>query len=718
MGRRSSQRTDDRSVVEVRDSRRKRLQLGETVGGGGEATVYRVLDYPESLAKIYEPAPRDGQERKLAWMQTNPPDDPTLAQGHTSIAWPLDLLYDRRNHFIGYLMRFIRNAVSLLEVFNPRLRAQTLPTFDARYLHRTARNLAVALDALHARGYVVGDLNESNVMVTPTAMVTLIDTDSFQVRVRHFGRTVTYPCPVGKPEYTPPELQGRPLSDTRQYPEHDCFGLAVLIFQLLMEGSHPFRAQWMGSGDPPPIEEKIRQGAFPYMPSPPLPVAPPRNLPGLDILYPPVADLVRRAFIAGHRDPGQRPTPVEWERAVSAAEKALVRCPRGHCFSAHLAACPQCTGTVTVSAKPVTLPGISRAPARAGTARSLVSAPARLLNRWWRYGVSPSLYRVRRGAAGVLRGALIGSVVWMVPGAVLGAIGGGVAGTLRLALLWTSVWVLLWASGWWAFGEILGETIRGPGLGRVLGAATGLAGIVFGAGVGWGMAIQGFERFAGWGVVRWTLNLMAPGVALAGSGGLGSRTLTDMVVAALVWGAIWGAAGAIGGAVARHGIGGRTLIAGLVRVPRKVFGVLWTLRGAGEGALAGVTVSGIVGAVVGGIVGLIGGTISDVPVRAIWGGLLGVPIGALSGGLGAQYIGRIGAKLSKMLAFIEAMVGLSVGVVMASGGLAVLMIDVSLGLTGAGQAALAGLVNGALLGLVSGALVGAISGAIIRAGEV
>ena len=64
-----------------------------------------------------------------------------------------------------------------------------LPSFNRRYLHRTARNLAAALRALHESDYVIGDLNESNVMVTPSALVTVIDADSFQVlrRVGNFG---------------------------------------------------------------------------------------------------------------------------------------------------------------------------------------------------------------------------------------------------------------------------------------------------------------------------------------------------------------------------------------------------------------------------------------------------------------------------------------------------------------------------------------------------
>ena len=94
---------------------------------------------------------------------------------------------------------------------------------------------------------------------------------------------ITYACPVAKPEYTPPELQGKRLSSIVRTPEQDAFGLGVLIFQLLMEGNHPFRAQWLGKGDPPPLEERIASGAFPYTATPGLPVRPPKYAPELDL---------------------------------------------------------------------------------------------------------------------------------------------------------------------------------------------------------------------------------------------------------------------------------------------------------------------------------------------------------------------------------------------------------------------------------------------------
>ena len=181
--------------MDVYSSRRKHFILDTERGRGGEATVYLIRNEPDLLAKIYTPEPRRGYDGKLAWMLANPPPNPGQALGHHSIAWPSDLLYDGTGRFVGYTMPHVRNAAQLLEVFNPALRAQTLPDFNRMYLHRTARNLAAALGALHNKGYVVGDLNESNVLVTPTALVSMIDTDSFQVQERRDAADRDLPLP-------------------------------------------------------------------------------------------------------------------------------------------------------------------------------------------------------------------------------------------------------------------------------------------------------------------------------------------------------------------------------------------------------------------------------------------------------------------------------------------------------------------------------------------
>jgi formylglycine-generating enzyme required for sulfatase activity/serine/threonine protein kinase len=322
----------------VYDSKRRPIETGRQIGRGGESAIYHVADHPDYLVKLYTTSHIAIYEQKLSWMLSHPPDDPTNQPGHVSFAWPIVTLYDGQGTFVGYLMPRVQSAVTALKVFNPRLRTKTLPGFDRRYLHRTAQNLVAVVEALHARGYVIGNLHESNVMITSSALVTLIDTDSFQVDAGE----AFYPCIVGKPEYTPPELQGKLFQEVRRTPEHDHFGLGVLIFQLLMEGNHPFRGRWLGSGDPPPMEEKIRRGLFPYFSEASGPVAPPPTGLGLDTLHPEVVNLIQRCFVDGHQQPSARPTPDEWKQALATAERNLVACPQGHYYSNYADTCPKC----------------------------------------------------------------------------------------------------------------------------------------------------------------------------------------------------------------------------------------------------------------------------------------------------------------------------------------------------------------------------------------
>ena len=308
----------------VRDFRNRPVALGRKIGGGGEGDVYAVSGQPRLVAKIYATPTREAGA-KLARMIDNPPSGREGGDGHVNLAWPSELLYGAmgRDLPIGFLMPHVTGAVPLLEVFNPRLRARTLPDFDRRYLFRTARNLAAVLATLHQAGYVVGDINESNILVGPTALVSFIDCDSFQVQAVRAGNVTTYPCPVGKLEYTAPELQGKVFGREVRRPEADRFALGVLIFQLLMEGRHPFAGTWTGSGEPPSVEEKIRRGCFPYADRPTCPIAPPPNALALTTLPPAVAALLLRCFVDGHRQPARRPAPEEWRDALAAGERAV-----------------------------------------------------------------------------------------------------------------------------------------------------------------------------------------------------------------------------------------------------------------------------------------------------------------------------------------------------------------------------------------------------------
>ena len=60
----------------------------------------------------------------------------------------------------------MRNTRAILNFYHPILRRRITPDFGWPYfLHHVARNLAIAVNAVHARGHVIGDINESNVLV-------------------------------------------------------------------------------------------------------------------------------------------------------------------------------------------------------------------------------------------------------------------------------------------------------------------------------------------------------------------------------------------------------------------------------------------------------------------------------------------------------------------------------------------------------------------------
>lgn len=311
---------------------------------GGEAYLYTVPEHDTLIAKIYH-KPSAEKAAKLAAMIANPPEDPMAAHGHASIAWPMERLFtdDSEQLFSGFVMPRVLNTRSIFEFYNPKTRREQCPLFHYRYLIRTARNLAAAFRALHLRGYVVGDVNESNILLSESALVTLVDTDSFQVP--DHGRI--HRCPVGKPEFTPPELQNVRFREVDRTPSHDAFGLAVLVFLLLMEGTHPFSGRYTGAEEPATLAERIAAGHYPYgiglnIPYEPMPLAPP-----IGLLHPGLRALMRRCFEIGHNNPAGRPDAAEWVTALDVAEENLRICrinPQ-HFFRVGFGVCPWCERT-------------------------------------------------------------------------------------------------------------------------------------------------------------------------------------------------------------------------------------------------------------------------------------------------------------------------------------------------------------------------------------
>ena len=301
------------------------LLPGRRLGRGGEGEVFALVDGSPRALKLYA-SPDDRREAKIISMT-----EAALAARCPGVAFPLEPAYAEDGSFAGLVMPLVEDASPVHELFSPGSRRREFPGADWRFLVRTALNAARVLDRVHRTGAVVGDVNASGLLVSRRAVVSLIDADSFQWGSEH-------PCRVGVPEYTPPELQGRSLDGVSRTVQHDAFGLAVLVFQLLFLGRHPHAG--VPKGRDLPLIDAIGQNAFAYSVLRPGRLSPPVGTPLLSDLPLGTATLFERAFSGM----GPRPLPREWIDELQESERAIVACGRrdGHYRPDAADGCPWC----------------------------------------------------------------------------------------------------------------------------------------------------------------------------------------------------------------------------------------------------------------------------------------------------------------------------------------------------------------------------------------
>jgi DNA-binding helix-hairpin-helix protein with protein kinase domain len=308
--------------------------LDTLLGKGGEGSVFGVVGDPGLAVKVYAASSPDREAKLRAMLATR---QTTL---DTFCAWPQALITFPGGE-IGFAMPRLDGAWhSIDRLGSPRDRKQHFPDATWRFLVHTAANLARSFGAVHAAGHLVGDVNENNIRVKPSGLVRLIDCDGFQVN--HGGRT--YRCTVGVPTHTPPELQKVNLKDVDRTADHDHFGLAIMIFQLLFLGRHPFAGTPLQSKDVP-LEEAIATGRFAYLPvPPPNGLQRPPHAPALSIVPEEIAKLFCRAF-ALPTGGAPRPSADEWIASLDRLRAGLRQCrvEKRHEYAGHESSCPWCS---------------------------------------------------------------------------------------------------------------------------------------------------------------------------------------------------------------------------------------------------------------------------------------------------------------------------------------------------------------------------------------
>jgi DNA-binding helix-hairpin-helix protein with protein kinase domain len=225
-------------------------------------------------------------------------------------------------------------------LYTPKSRRSSFPEAQLPFILHASMNIARAFATVHDAGQVIGDVNHSNLLISKEAMVALIDCDSFEIS----DGLSCFPCLVGVPTYTPPELQGRSFQGVRRTQQHDAFGLAVLLFHLLSLGRHPFAGIFRHGTADKAIEDAIREFRFAYLPVNRLTeMEPPPLIPVLAEFPAEIGQLFVRAFNREGAS-GRRPAANEWIAPLESLSRNLKRCAANdthHYFQA-LVSCPWC----------------------------------------------------------------------------------------------------------------------------------------------------------------------------------------------------------------------------------------------------------------------------------------------------------------------------------------------------------------------------------------
>lgn len=289
----------------------KPLPLGKRIGRGGEGDVYLIADGSNRAVKFYTVSDPTTRESKIRAMVEN-----RLAGTSSLVAFPLAVARSRDGKFAGFLMNLVVGHKPLFEIYSPGTRKKNFPRADYRFLVRAAANIARAVGAVHNAHCVIGDINHSGILISDKAIAALIDADSFQFS----DGKQQFLCKVGVPEYTPPELQGKKLSETLRTQQHDAFGLAIVIFQMLCMGRHPFVGTY-AQGEMP-IERAIREYRFAYSTTRSVGMTPPPGAVRLSDFPSGIGE----AFEAAFSQNKIRPTAEKWIALLTDLEKCLQKC--------------------------------------------------------------------------------------------------------------------------------------------------------------------------------------------------------------------------------------------------------------------------------------------------------------------------------------------------------------------------------------------------------
>ena len=306
------------------------VDTDNVLGRGGDATVYKAsVDGKFFAAKIFHSVQQSGIE-KVSAMIFNPPTNltgETAGRIYPRYAWPTSLILDSANQPVGFLMPLIDlvESFTLDHYYDKNLlkKLNAPEEIALSYKLEIAANLSSLIADLHRHKHYFIDFKPQNIRVFKTThAVTLVDCDGFSISS---AQGIRHPAQLLTTDYFSPEAFNNHTSIMDLGVEHDKYALAVIIFQLLNGGIHPFQGILIDRDSSASTnDEKAAAGLYPHGQVPHQKIKPrPQSI------HECFDDLTRILFDKAFTGaPKQRPSAEEWANHLQSIRdnKMLRRC--------------------------------------------------------------------------------------------------------------------------------------------------------------------------------------------------------------------------------------------------------------------------------------------------------------------------------------------------------------------------------------------------------
>lgn len=319
------------------------------LGRGATATIYEAEENGKKFAaKIFHDVKKIDIKKIEAMIKNKPKKSSMKIDGinYMQYAWPLKFTNNQDGQINGFLMPLVdlSNSFSLDCYYDKVLFSKLKSANEVALTFKIAiaKNLATVVADLHKDKNYFIDLKPQNIRVTKgTHAITLLDCDGFSINDKNGSR---YPADLISTDYIAPEVTNNNLLPSKLGEEQDLYALAVIIFQLMNGGTHPFQGILSRSLSSNTNDQKAAKGYYPHGIAKHSLIKPRPNS-----VHETWLNETRELFdLAFTGKPNERPAALKWSKHFESLfkNKLIVRCDKYPKELSHLRfksmPCPLC----------------------------------------------------------------------------------------------------------------------------------------------------------------------------------------------------------------------------------------------------------------------------------------------------------------------------------------------------------------------------------------